>query len=216
MTEQVQHLIKARAVTTDEPHIEDTVFVRWECECGAKGEPQRVSSLPADHEHVRDLIIGQGVSAHPGSTPYASHWEARTAAKLYTMIDMSGREESLAIDVELRSLAERAWGLRARVVDLRGIRVTFVVSGKAFRLLSKYPVDIGLGGPVFEAERRPAGTSMIPRGALFGTPCIWDVPDSRHTNVSLILEDDGEGLRAVQAVDMSTVRGLDLDTDDPS
>jgi hypothetical protein len=211
----VQHLIKARAVNTDDPYVEGTVFVRWECVgCEAKGEPQRVSNLSADHERIRDAIIGQGVSAHEGSTRYATPREARTAAALGAMVDKSGNEESLAIDAELRSLAERAWGLRARVVDLRGIRVTFVVSGKAFGLLGKHPVDIGLGGPVFEAEPVAVALApnMIPRGLLFGTPCIWDMPDSRHTNVSLILEDDGEGLRAqAESIDMSKVRGLGTD-----
>lgn len=130
--------------------------------------------------------------------------EAATAAALNHMNDASDELEALDITISLRVLAQRAWSLRARVVDFRGIRATFVVSGKAFALLCDQGVDIGTGGNAFE-RFNGEGASF---GTLFGTPIIADAGDSRHGNISLIL--DGSDLDATpEQVDPSTVRGLD-------
>lgn len=126
----------------------------------------------------------------------ASKREERTAAALGRMTDMSARVAAAASEATLKHLAERAWALRARVVDLRGIRATYVVSGKALALLYDRGVSLGISPTGNEFGPAPGGTF----GLLFGIPTIADAADSRHDNLSLIL--DGSDLVLTRAEDV--------------
>lgn len=138
--------------------------------------------------------------------------EEHIAEALGNTIGDSDRVSAQYITAELRDFGQRAWALRARVVDVRGLVVSFVVSMAMLDLLRKHGLDLGAGpGGMF--ARGPLGGDK-----LFGIDIFSDsdeVGSSRHREIVLQLVDDGEFTAPSEIIDMSTVRGVPTTDDAP-
>jgi hypothetical protein len=126
------------------------------------------------------------------------------AIEVERTIDRSPEVTDQYIAGELAEFGQRAWALRARVVDMRALDVSFVVSVNMLDLLRKHGLDLGAGpGGMFVR-----GGGLAP-DTLFGLVIYSDSGnDERHRSITLTLCDTGEHFRAAP-VDMGKVRGVE-------
>lgn len=131
------------------------------------------------------------------------------AREVERTIDRTPEVTDQYIAAELEEFGQRAWALRARVVDTRQLDVEFIVSVNMLDLLRKHGLDLGAGpgGMFVRGSGRAADT-------LFGIEIYSNDPrsadEARHRFVVLTLCDTGEYFRAESpGVDMSKVRGVE-------
>lgn len=115
--------------------------------------------------------------------------ERGIAAALTHVTDRTDEETAKRIATELYDFGQRAWALRARLVDLRDIEATFTVSPAMLDLLRRYGLDLG-AGPAGMFERAPSPDKDA--DLLFGIEIYSDkVGGDRHRDITLVLTDKG-------------------------